>query len=240
MKKPILALTIGILAIGGFYFAGRHVSSDILTSLNIPNSRQFNLIRCDEPATRRVRVDFLGYDERGQYDIGLRLAWSELPETVLSAREDQLGTLGRGGISGHQIYYAIPLDEQGAPMIEPPPSFFESGTEEQKNLFEIFPNPQTEADAYADHYQDMFKKDYVIIGYEYQFKDSEGNSFRSPYFNILSWQEGLVPNSEGQPTQMPIRYEPDFDALGTITTNSDVWPISKSETCSANGVMESQ
>ena len=231
MKNYIVAIVGLIALVFGGYWAVNYVVDEMVASRNGGQPRQLRLVPCSLVTSRKVRVDYLGFDAKGEYKIGLRLAWDEVPKQILEMRSEQLGVLGQGGISGHQVYYAVPVNAAGNPLIKPPPSLYESGTEEQKNLYTSYPSHEANPDAYAEYYTKMFKKDYSLQGYEYQFVDENGVHYRSPYFNIVSWNEGnIYENNSANPTNI-YRFEPDFEDLHEVITNDDVWHIPDGDEC---------
>ncbi|MFV0475965.1 MAG: hypothetical protein ACK5MQ_17445 [Pikeienuella sp.] len=238
MRKRLAVLSVVAIAVAGGAFAVRHMLDEIVESLrgNIPR-RTVSIVRCPELRTRNVRVDHLGHQSNGSYETGLRLAYEEFPPSVLEARRSQLGNMGRGGIDGHQVYYSIPIDRTGNPMIAPPPSFHESGTDEQKILYDEgeYPNDKIYPEEYIKYYTGMFKKEYTIIGYEYQFIDGDGAHYRSPYFDIMEWNEGgHISTSRVEGRQIE-RFIPDFSKLSDMVTQMDIWRVPGNEECDQSG-----
>lgn len=234
MKKLAIILSVAGVILAGCVFAAKYMIDGMLESFaaGVP-ARSVSIVRCSSPTTRRVKVDYLGFKPNGSYEIGLRLAYEEFPAEAMEDRRDQLGTIGGGGLDGHQVYYAIPVDRSGKPLIPPPPSFAESGAEAQKNLYgkRDYPSYETDPEGYERYFKSIFVKNYVIQGYEYQFVDEEGAHYRSPYFDITAWSEGDAIDDQDRDAGRIDRYEPDFNQPGVSTTKRNIWRIPPGEDC---------
>lgn len=228
-KAGIIIAIVGVI-VAAIIPGGRLVYLRFMDAVAWPDPVTYRLVRCEDEVSRKIRVDYLGYDDSGQYVIGLRLAWSEIPAEVMEDRKDQLPILGRGGISGHQVTYAIPVSGGGAPLIPAPPSFYASGTEGQKKIITDYPSNDVDPDAYNKYFQTMFYREYIIKGFEYQYVDENGSRYRSPYFDLTGWSE--VGHEQTDISVItPARFEPDFMLLGSVSTADDVWPIPDGEKC---------